>query len=223
MTPHLLSGADRSDPKCTARRMTWRRGAVTIFAMDVIRSDNGFFSENAKHMTWRPTRRYIFGVLTRAAAFVGFGRLTVGSAVADSSVASGERTLAAYLDTLIPDDELGPGAVRLGVDKVFLAIAAKDQQARAYLEAGLPWLDEQARKTGGAAFTDLSDTEREAVVAAATEAELESLPRRFFEATRSGAFLHYYAHPQAWAAIGYDGPPQPQGFTDYASPPKPKQ
>lgn len=168
----------------------------------------------------KSTRRFFLRTLTQATAFLGFGWVTAGSAAADTSVASNQRTLAAYLDILIPDDDLGPGAVRLGVDKDFLAIAARDRRIRAFLYAGLAWLDEQAKWGGVQEFAALSEAKRKTVVSLAAEAEPGSLPRRFFETMRSGAFFHYYARPQAWAAIGYDGPPQPEGFTDYTGPPK---
>jgi hypothetical protein len=171
----------------------------------------------------RSTRRFFLRALARSAALLGFGWISAGSAAADTSVASKERTLAAYLDTLIPDDDLGPGVVRLGIDKKFLAAAAADQRRRALLDAGLAWLDEQAKWGGAQDFVALGEAGRATVVSLAAEAEPGSLPRKFFEATRSGALTYYYSHPQAWAAIGYDGPPQPAGFTDYTDPPKPRQ
>ncbi len=96
----------------------------------------------------RSTRRFFLRALAQAAAFSGFGWISAESLAAETSVASKERTLAAYLDTLIPDDDLGPGAVRLGVDKEFIAVAANNPPLRAFLDAGLAWLDEQAK--GGA-------------------------------------------------------------------------
>ena len=171
----------------------------------------------------RPTRRFFLRALAQAAAFSGFGWVSAGSLAAETSVASKERTLAAYLDTLIPDDDLGPGAVHLEIDKNFLAVAARDQRIGAFMYAGLAWLDEQAKWGGAQEFAALSEAGRRTVVSLAAEAEPGSLPRRFFEQTRSGAIMDYYARPQAWAAIGYDGPPQPEGFTGYAGPPKPRR
>ena len=171
----------------------------------------------------RSTRRFFLRALARSAALLGFGWISAGSAAADTSAASKDRNLAAYLDTLIPDDDLGPGAVRLGVDKEFIAIAANNPPLRAFLDAGLAWLDEQAKWGGAQEFAALSEAGRETVVSLAAQAELGSLPRGFFENTRSLVFFRYYAHPQAWTAIGYDGPPQPEGFTDYTDPPKPRQ
>ncbi len=113
--------------------------------------------------------------------------------------------------------------MHLGIDKIFLAIAARDPRIRAVLYAGLAWLDEQAKWGGAQEFAALSEAGRTTVVSLASKAEPGSLPRRFFEMTRSGAFFHYYARPQAWAAIGYEGPPQPEGFTDYTGPPKPRR
>ena len=81
----------------------------------------------------RSTRRFFLRALARSAALLGFGWISAVSAAADASAASKERKLGVYLDTLIPDDDLGPGAVRLGVDKELIAIAANNPSLRALL------------------------------------------------------------------------------------------
>jgi hypothetical protein len=125
-----------------------------------------------------------------------------------------------YLDALIPDDELGPGALEVGVDRRMIARAQESRKYRAFLDEGCRWLDNEAKKRGAESFAELSEDGRNGVVALAAAAEPNTPPQRFFRATRHTAFFLYYAEPRAWAAIGYDGPPQPEGFMDYAAAPR---
>jgi hypothetical protein len=136
-----------------------------------------------------------------------------------SPAASFEETLADYLDTVIPGDELSPGAVELGVLQPILEEAKTDPNVQNFLEEGVRWLNEEARKQGAEDFAGLSEDGRDQVVAAAEAAKAGSLENEFFRATRYVVFRLYYMEPQAWPAIGYDGPPQPVGFPDYTAPP----
>ena len=134
--------------------------------------------------------------------------------------AADERTLAAYLDTLIPADQEDPGAIALGVPARLSAAAASNAEYAGLLEQFGRWLDERARATGSHAFGDLEIGEREAIVRAAESADPTSLPYRAFQRTRQDAFAHYYADARSWPGIGYHGPPQPDGFRDYNLPPQ---
>jgi hypothetical protein len=165
------------------------------------------------------TRRALFELSGRIAVFLGLGLFSPRAVARKPLEPAKRRTLVAFLDTLIPDDETGPGASLLGVDGEVLRKSTQNNGEYALLVAGLHWLDEQARSSEAAPFAELTEEGREGVVALAAGAEPGSLPRRFFERIRSDAFYFYYAHPRAWAAIGYDGPPQPEGFLDYAQPP----
>ena len=128
-------------------------------------------------------------------------------------------TLSAFLDTLIPDDDIGPGAIALSIDGKFLAAAARGRD-RPFLMAGLEWLDDRARQLGAASFAALEEAKRRGIVAEAAAAAAGTMQHRFFRSARYAVFYHYYADPRAGAAIGYDGPPQPLGFMDYAAAPK---
>jgi Gluconate 2-dehydrogenase subunit 3 len=130
------------------------------------------------------------------------------------------RTLAAYLDTMIPADELGPGALELGVLEAIEAAAAQDAGYRRLLALGCAWLDQQAAFFGAKEFGVLGDNERGRLVLFASEQAPGSLARRFFEITQNRAFRVFWARPEAWAGIGYRGPPQPEGFLDYALAPE---
>jgi hypothetical protein len=165
-------------------------------------------------------RRYFLRVLARAGAFLALGSTSRAAGLGSGTEGSGDRTLVAYLDVLIPEDELGPGALELGVGRRIIARARESRKYGTFLDQGCRWLDDQAKKRGAESFAELSEDDRNGVVALAAEAEPNSPPRRFFRATRHTAFYLYYAEPRAWAAIGYDGPPQPEGFTDHAAAPR---
>jgi hypothetical protein len=157
------------------------------------------------------SRRRLIDAATRLAAFVGL----VGQ---PTHAAIDEGTFAAYVDTLIPDDESGPGALRLGVDAQLAGGADADYAAM--IEELCRWLDERAKATGGRSFAALGGDERDAVVREAESSAPSSLPARAFRRTRQDAFALYYADARSWPGIGYRGPPQPDGFPDYAQPPR---
>jgi len=131
-----------------------------------------------------------------------------------------ERWLPAYLDTLIPGDTEGPGALQLGVPERLSAIAAADGAYASLVEQFGRWLDERARAAGGVGFADLDRDARETIVRAAESAAADSPARRAFARTREDAFAAFYGDPRAWPGIGYRGPPQPEGFPDYDRPPQ---
>jgi hypothetical protein len=130
------------------------------------------------------------------------------------------RTFPAYLDTLIPADAEGPGALQLGVPGRLNAIAAADCGYADLVEQFVRWLDERARALAGVGFADLDSEARETIVRAAEAAAADSPARRAFARTREDAFAAFYGDPRAWPGIGYRGPPQPEGFPDYDRPPQ---
>ncbi len=129
------------------------------------------------------------------------------------------RALAPYLDTLIPADRWSPGASQLAIDRRLVEKAAGTPDYRRLLTRGCQELDLAARKLGTADFASLPEASRERLVTLLAAAAPGSPPRIFFETTRSDAVVHYYAHPESWAALGYNGPPQPAGFPDHDQPP----
>jgi hypothetical protein len=128
-------------------------------------------------------------------------------------------TLRAYVDTLIPADQ-SPSATQLSVAEKMLARTKEDLRYRTLLEYGCSWLDREAGNVAGARFADVTEPDRERIVARAAGAPPGSPIRVFFDTTRDHAFIHYYATPESWRTIGYSGPPQPVGFPDYARPPR---
>jgi hypothetical protein len=129
-------------------------------------------------------------------------------------------SLPAFLDTLLPPEDGSPSATALGIHRR-LPGAFPGRSRRRLLMRGCTWLDDTARRRGGAGFADLGEVERNAIVAATENAPRNSLPRVFFEEVRRELFRLYYADARSWAAFGYGGPPQPAGFPDHEHPPSP--
>lgn len=127
------------------------------------------------------------------------------------------KSLPAFLDTLIPADE-SPSASQLGIDRLITRQIAGTRHER-ILALGCGWLDHQARRRGASDFTNLGQTDRDAIVETASMLARGSQPRRFFEFVRAATFKHYYTDARSWESLGYGGPPQPSGFPDYALPP----
>lgn len=159
--------------------------------------------------------------------FIGSGlawllsRVTPSRAAAQRSPALADATLKAFVDVLIPSDEITPSASALDVDKQLLTVAKAKRAYQRLLEQGLDWLNTQSQADFGGNFPELSEGKREAIVRQAAAAAYNTLPRVFFERTRADAFSFYYSRPESWRGIAYyRGPPQPMGFMDYAKPPR---
>lgn len=131
---------------------------------------------------------------------------------------SEEKTLAALLDTLIPDDDV-PGALQFGVAEKIQEKARGDHKYRRLVKQGCSWLEARAARLHAVNFASLGEKDRDAVLTLAMEGDADSLQRIFFQKMRSDAFYYYYSHPGSWPQLGYDGPPQPKGFPDYYAAP----
>ena len=129
------------------------------------------------------------------------------------------RCLRAWIDTLLPADEVSPAASELKVDANIAQVARGNQDYLRLITMGCLWLNQQAGKQGGQAFEQLDDSDREQIVNLAEQAPARSAPKVFFERTRLDAFHYYYARPESWSMLNYPGPPQPYGFRDHAHPP----
>lgn len=127
------------------------------------------------------------------------------------------KTLEAFIDQLIPQDELGPGAVAAGaqnyIDIQLAGYLAGEKQA---FVAGLEGLEAYAKRVHGAAFTDLSPEKRDEVLTAmdGNKAEGFANARNFFTRARrltlEGTFgdPHYGGNKNGvgWDIIRYPGP-----------------
>lgn len=134
--------------------------------------------------------------------------------------ASDQADLRAWIDTLMPAEPDFPGAIALGVGDKIAAAIERDPAYAKLTQAALLWLNTRSREEGGAAFAELPEARRQAMVAAAAASGVGSPQRTFFQASLDDVLFHAYADPRAWAGLGYAGPPQPIGFPDHAVAPK---
>jgi hypothetical protein len=157
----------------------------------------------------------------QAGLVLGLGALGCDATAQDDDAfdAGARRALAQFLDTLIPADASGPGAVAAGAVAEFEEAADNYPNFAAFLARGCRWLDSEAANGGAPGFAGLDAAERIRIVERAATAPEGSEPRKFFDLTWELARGSFYARPESWAPLGYDGPPQPYGFPDYADPP----
>ena len=148
--------------------------------------------------------------LIQSAAFVPLAAL-VSSAQQTSPAAltrAQMKTLEAFIDRLIPRDELGPGAVEAGaqiyIDRVLAGPNASEKDT--FIQ-GLEAVDAYAKKTHGAPLADLSAEKRDQVL---TEMINDPFFNRARRLTLEGMFSDpYYGGNKnfaGWDLIRYPGP-----------------
>jgi gluconate 2-dehydrogenase gamma chain len=127
------------------------------------------------------------------------------------------RILSAFVDRLIPKDELGPSASESGVP-VYINRALGDYLAgeKAAFVEGLEATDALARRTQNAAFVDLTPEKQDAVLTAMDSGSAEGFPnaRAFFNRARRLALEGMFGDPHyggnknfaGWDLIKYPGP-----------------
>lgn len=131
--------------------------------------------------------------------------------------AARQRSLRAYVDTLIPADE-SPAASAVGVDAHLLAEMQANSRYHYLFSTGLKWLDQQAGTMGGP-FADLGSDARHAIVVRLAGQRTSALLQLFFNRSRIDAMRAYYARPESWASLGIAAAPQPAGHLDYTRAP----
>jgi gluconate 2-dehydrogenase gamma chain len=135
------------------------------------------------------------------------------SALSDSQL----RILAAFVDRLIPKDELGPSASQCGVPE-YINRALADYLASekpAFIE-GLEFTDAFARRSQTRPFIDLSADKQDAVLTAMEGGKAEGFPnsRAFFNRARRLTMEGMFGDPfyggnknfAGWDLIRYPGP-----------------
>ena len=133
----------------------------------------------------------------------------VSAAVAGAAPSSLEQTtFAAFLDVLLPRDDLSGSATDLRVDGQLWALAGDDARFRRLIELGCQWMN----MTGGPPFTELSAGQQIAVVEWMSHSDWDQVPRRFYELVRQTAVTAYYSDPAAWRGMTIVRPPQPLGY-----------
>lgn len=158
-----------------------------------------------------PDRRQAARRLALAALAAACAEHSVFAAAA-SPPAAGRiaATFVAFCDTLVPADDLTPGASALGIPAAILAELAGNTLAERLLAAGCDWLDAAA----SGSFAVAAESVR---VAACERMQLmpwQSPAGRFFALMRNTVMALYYAEPASWRGLALDRPPQPLGFFD---------
>ena len=146
--------------------------------------------------------------LIQGAAFVPLAALTLSGQQPGALTPAQMKTLEAFIDRLIPSDELGPGAVEAGaqiyIDRV---LAGPNASEKPTFIQGLEAMDARATATRGAALAELSAENRDQLLAEMVNDPFFNRVRRL---TLEGMFSDpYYGgnHNFAgWDLIRYPGP-----------------
>ena len=150
--------------------------------------------------------------LIQSAAFVPLAALTLSAQQAATPkpalTPTQMKTLEAFIDRLIPSDELGPGAVEAGaqiyIDRV---LAGPNAGEKASFVQGLEALDAAAKKTHGAALAELPAEKKDQVLNEMVATPFFNRARRL---TLEGMFSDpYYGGNKnfaGWDLIRYPGP-----------------
>jgi len=117
----------------------------------------------------------------------------------------------AFVDILIPQDELTPAASQIGVGRHILDLGRRDPAVMQWLKEGVAWLQELAPQ----GFEHLPVATQERVVAWMAAEPMDSSPRHLFEIMRFHAMTFYYSDPRSWAGLVITQPPQPRGYPDF--------
>jgi gluconate 2-dehydrogenase gamma chain len=155
-----------------------------------------------------------------SAAIVPVAALTAAKSTAQTPSALSDaqlRLLAAFVDRLIPKDELGPSASESGVPE-YINRSLGDYLAgekAAFIE-GLEMTDAFARRSQGKAFIDLTPEKRDAVLTAMDNGSADGFPnaRAFFNRARRLTLEGMFGDPfyggnknfAGWDLIKYPGP-----------------
>ncbi len=152
--------------------------------------------------------------LIQSAAFVPLAALTLSAqqpAEKGALTPSQMKTLVAFIDRLIPHDQLGPGAVEAGaqiyIDRV---LAGPNANEKASFVRGLEALDEYAKRVHGAALAELSAEKRDLVLNEMVDSPFSPFFNRARRLTLEGMFSDpYYGGNKnfaGWDLIRYPGP-----------------
>lgn len=127
------------------------------------------------------------------------------------------KTLQAFVDRLIPEDELGPGAVAAGAHNyINIQLAGYLAGEKDAFVAGLDGMDAYARRAAGAPFAELAAAKRDEIMIAMDTGKADGFAnaRNFFARARrltlEGTFgdPHYGGNTNGigWDIIRYPGP-----------------
>jgi hypothetical protein len=134
--------------------------------------------------------------------------LAAKSSTATPSATHLEATLAAYLDTLLPRDEVSPSASDLGLHRQILAESRSSRLQSRLIRAGCHWLDQAAEGS----FTAATPEVRVVIVSWMSTSAWDQIPRRFYEILRQRVIELYYARTDTLGGLPIRQPPQPDGY-----------
>ena len=160
------------------------------------------------------TRRTVLA----GATLIPVTALTAAAQTPDTALTPPQKKiLEAFVDRLVPKDELGPGAVECGaanyIDRQLAGYLAPEKET---LVAGLAAVDAYARSSQGASLPDLSADQKDAVLTAVENGSATGVPnaRAFFTRVRRLTLEGMFGDPYyggnknyaGWDLIRYPGP-----------------
>jgi gluconate 2-dehydrogenase gamma chain len=152
-----------------------------------------------------------------SAALIPVSALTTRAQAASVFTDAERKMLEAFVDRLVPKDDLGPGAVECGaVSYIETQLAGALAAEKSNFTAGLASIDAFAKSAHGHSFADLSPDQRDAVLTAMDTgaangfANARAVFSRIRRLTLEGMFSdpHYGGNTNfgGWDLIRYPGP-----------------
>lgn len=121
-----------------------------------------------------------------------------------------EATLTAFVDTLLPEDELGPSASSTGAVDVLKSSFGGSAIRQAELRLLAAWLD----LASDGSFAGATPERRNAVVGTLDRLDENTVRWKIYRRARGAVMLHYFSSAERAMAMGLPGPPQPGGYPD---------
>jgi hypothetical protein len=125
-----------------------------------------------------------------------------------ATAAGRPETLDAFLDVLLPADDLSPAASVLGIGEDLRAMTAPGTPYAQLTDLALNWLD----GLDSVPFAGLAPATQVQVVQFMAAADYNEIPGRFYHLTRALAVELYYARPEAITGFPLNSAPQPAGY-----------
>lgn len=180
------------------------------------------------------TRRTVIAsaTLIPLAAIQGAPQAAKSPAPATALLPDQRRLLEAFIDRLVPKDELGPGAVECGAaEYIDRSLADYLANEKTVFTQGLAAVDAYARTSQGGAFAELSAEKRDAVLTAIDGGQAPPNLRGFFNRARRLTLEGMFGDPSyggnrnfaGWDLIRYPGAKMAVGPEDQkmSTPPTP--
>jgi len=212
--PANTLGTNCAGPGTTSVRL--ERSSAGSFTMPEGNSTTSCTRHSTNHMSDISRRTLITTAAT--VAFVPVSALTAQTKAIETALSATQmKTLEAFIDRLIPKDELGPSGVEAGaqiyIDRVLAGPNAAEKQN--FID-GLAAMDDFAKRTQGAAMAELSADKRDAVLTAMDNGQAEGWAgaRAWFNRARRLSIEGMFGDPYyggnknfaGWDLIRYPGP-----------------